>query len=244
METLSIIISAFDHHDLTVVHAREAMDSIITPHEVIIVNDGGTPDLKEKLKVLPNKCKLIYARINEDILWNYNGACNLGVWLSTGDYISLEDNDNIPMRNTYKEMLEIFKNEPEMGRVRGSKRLELDMEDIYKPVEEWVQRGSRGPNMGTCMMKRDVYLQVKGQDERFCGQYGWMYYDWKSRLLRITKFTGKGHFWYVRDGQSDLDRAMSKKNFRLYRENAHRDKVQHPEGILNFSYEYEILNDN
>jgi len=108
---LSVIITAYDQHDLTIVHVGECMKSTRIPDEIIVVNDGGTPDLREKLKVLPRNTKIIYARINEDVPWNYTGARNLGIWLSRGDYISIEDTDHIPHRKFYESALEIFKNQ-------------------------------------------------------------------------------------------------------------------------------------
>lgn len=236
MEKISVIITAYDKHNVTVAHVKESMNTNITPYEIVVVNDGGTPDLKEMLEKLPRKCPLIYSRINEDIPWNYNGACNLGVWLSTGDYLMFEDNDNIPTKTVYEEMLEVMKNNPEVGRISGTKRIEIEQQDLDKPSEEWVIRGRRGPNMGTCMMRREVYLKIKGQDERFCGRYGWMYYDLRAKLLRITKFAKKGFFWYVRDAQSNLDRVMSGKNFKFYHKNKKHKVLQSPEGIINFTY--------
>jgi len=217
------------------------MKASLTPYEIIVVNDGGTPDLRDKLAVLPKECQLIYARITEDIPWNYNGACNLGAWLSTGSYLMFEDNDNIPTRTTYQEMIDYFKANPEVGKLTGTKRMEIEQQDLDKPLEEWVMRGKRGANMGTAMIRRNIYLMLKGHDERFCGRYGWMYYDYRARLLKITKISGKGQFWYVRDAQSNLDRKTSSINWNLYRKNARAKIMQHQGGILNFNYTFEYL---
>ena len=77
------------------------MKSSVLPDEIVVVNDGGPPELREMLIALPRNVPIVYARIEEDILWNYNGAVNLGIWLSRGDVIALEDTDHIPDRNTY-----------------------------------------------------------------------------------------------------------------------------------------------
>ena len=50
MSTLSIIIPAYDQHEVTALHVREIMKSTRLPDEVIVVNDGGADDLKDKLK--------------------------------------------------------------------------------------------------------------------------------------------------------------------------------------------------
>ena len=239
---ISVIITAYDKHNVTVAHVRECMNVDVTPHEIIVVNDGGDPSLEKMLEVIPRKCPLIYARIKEDILWNYNGACNLGAWIATGDYLMFEDNDNIPTKTVYKQMLDVFKEKPEIGRITGVKRMEIEQQDLDKPSEEWVQRGGRGPNMGTAMIRRDIYMKIKGQDERFCGRYGWMYYDLRAKLLRLTQFTKAGYFWFVRDAQSNLDRKTSSKNFGIYRRNARGELSQSPEGIINFTYAIKCYN--
>lgn len=234
---LSVIITAYDKHNVTIAHMRESMNTSVLPYEMVIVNDGGDPSLKEMIEKMPRKCKVVYSRINEDIPWNYNGACNLAVWLSNGDYLMFEDNDNIPFKTTYEDMLKYMEENPKTRKIRGTKRMEIEQQDLDKPSEEWVQRGTRGPNEGTYMIERKVYLDLKGQDERFCGRYGWMFYDWKSRLTRATEASAKGFFWYVRDAQSNLDRKMRDKNRRFYLENARLKRKQHPLGILNFTYE-------
>ncbi|HEC64672.1 MAG TPA: glycosyltransferase family 2 protein [bacterium] len=239
---LSCVISAFDHHDITAVHVREMMNATVMPDEIIVVNDGGTPDLLDKLKKLEKKTKIIYARIKENIEWNYNGACNLGFYLSTGDFVGFEDNDNIPHKDFYQQALDLFKTVPEIGRITGELRLHINTEDLKNPVEEWKITGTRGPNQGTCIMRRELFLKVKGYDERFCGRYGWMYYDWKHRLLvgAGTTFGSIGQFYYVVDGQSNLKRKLEKENYRHYRINAVEKRYQ-PQNILNFGYEFQVL---
>ena len=238
MAKLSVIITAFDKHNVTVAHFRECMKASRLPDEIIIINDHGDPCLKEMLEKVPRKCPLIYSRINEDIVWNYNGAYNLGIWLSKGDYLMFEDNDNIPMKDTYRDMLKKMEERPDVGKLIAYGRAEIEQQDLDKPSEEWKERGGRGPNMGTHMIRRDIVLKVKGQDERFCGRYGWMYYDYKSRLVRAgTLIENSSTYWYVRDAQSNLDRRMSSKNCAYYRQNARLKRIQPPEGILNFSYD-------
>lgn len=238
MDRFSVCITAYDRHNVTVAHVKECMKASLIPNEIIVVNDGGDSKLKEMLEKLPRKCPLIYARITKDILWNYNGAYNLGIWLSKGDFLMFEDNDNIPTHTIYEQMLKRMKEEPSIGKLTAHRRLEIEQQDLDKPSEEWKSRGERGPNMGTHMIRRNIVLNLKGQDERFCGQYGWMYYDYKSRLVKAKTIIERiGLFWYVRDAQSKLDRRMSSKNFAYYRQNARLERIQHPLGILNFNYE-------
>lgn len=239
----STIIPSYDFHDLTAIHVREAMNADTIPDEIIVVNDGGAPDLLDKLKALPKKCRLVYARIEQDIPWNYPGACNLGAWLSRGDLLFFEDNDNIPTRSFYTQALKYMEDNPDIGRITARGRSVISLDDILtKPVEGWKEINSIGPNQGTSCIRREVYLKVKGQDERFAGEYGWMYYDWKRKLLTRAgiKFGSIGMYYYT-DGQSKLSRHMSKRNQSLLRLNSRVGAVQAPSGILNFTYEHQVL---
>ena len=248
MERLSVIITAYNNDPLTVAHVMNSMDVSRVPDEIIVINDGGAASLKKKIQRIENKkCRIIYARVKKDIPWNYNGACNLAVWLSSGDYLAFEDNDNFPSRTFYQQALDFFKDNPTIGRCMATKRRVVSTSDLVsKPRSEWDIIGKEGPNMGTAMIQRWMYLEMKGHDERMCGRYGFMYYDWRSRgikLLTKDKYSGKaGEYFYTKQGQTDLKREMEKQNRFYYIENAHSDEVQHPNGILNFRYEYEIIN--
>ena len=238
---LSVIISAYNNHPLTVVHVRECANSIHIPNEIIVVNDAGTPDLRDKLLKLKKESKivsrLIYARINEEIAWNYTGARNLGFWLSTGDYISIEDNDHIPHKDFYKEAVEKLETNPNVGKVKTYKRWVVNIEDVLsKPIDEWKVISSRVPHQDVAIIRRDVYLKVKGYDERFAGAYGWSATDWKRRLLRAEVITANAGYQYV--VSSEKTSGLSYRNYQFARE---QREIQSPKGILNFTYNYEIL---
>ena len=246
MEKLTTIITAFDHHDLTVAHVKASMDVSRIPDEIIVVNDHGDPSLKEMLKKIDRKCPLIYAYIENDILWNYNGACNLAVWLSRGDYLAFEDNDNFPGYTFYEEAIRTFKDNPNISRVQGTKRKVVSYNDLVQNYRtNWTQIGLEGPNMGTAMIPRHVFLDMKGHDERFCGQYGNMYTDWRCRSIhrygKENYTMSAGEYFYTKEGQSDLPRPSYNRSF--YLDNAHRIEAggshQAPDGILNFTYQYE-----
>lgn len=239
MPTLSVIISAYNKDELACVHVRESQNSTCMPDEIIIIDDCGKPGLKEKLKKLDIKTKVIYARILEDIPWNYTGARNLGIWLSTGEIISVEDNDHIPDRNYYQDCLDYFEQHPECSRIKAIKRKVVEEEDALKnPYEEWVKVGSRQRHQDVTVFKRDLLLRLKGYDERFAGQYGWCATDINRRLNRLGVIHGEaGYHWVINTPKT---RGLSYRNFKLARINK---GTQPPNGLLNFTYEYEKLGD-
>lgn len=250
MKRISVVLPNYEHFNVTKAHVREVLfTSELRPYEIIVVNDGGDPSLRDTLKELvgPRKKRstdVIYAYIKHPkIPWNYNGAVNLGVWLSVGDYLVIEDNDNIPQKTTYGQMLNVLMTYPKTGRVIAHKRMDIDSSQLEKPSTEWVSQRGRGPNQGSYMMRREVYTMLKGQDERMCGRYGWMYYDWRSRMLSQAKidFAQAGYYWYVTDGQTSLKRGNHPQNYRVYRSNARSGEPHHEHGILNFKYTVEVL---
>lgn len=241
---LSLILPNYQHFEITIAHIKQVMKSSVVPDEIVVVNDGGDPILKEMLLKIEKNTKIIYAYIlPPKIIWNYNGAVNLGVWLSRGDYLAIEDNDNIPFPTFYEEAIKMMEEDPTVGRVYGLQRHDFSVVDIEKPSDQWTFIGKRGPNQGSYMMRRDVYTKLKGGDERMCGRYGWMYCDWRSRLLGKAKikFGQRGYFWYVVDGQSDLSRHNDSLNFRIYKQNARSSDMHHEHGILNFVFEVEEI---
>lgn len=249
---ISVVIPAYRRHPLTVLHAKYCLESSVLPKEIIIVNDGGDPCLKEMLSDVAKRAnelgvKLIYARVEEDILWNYNGACNLGCWLSTGDILAIEDTDHIPDFDTYANGLKSFLEDPSVDRITfGRKVVNMTTCDIYSlPRASWSQVSSWGTNQMVGMLKRDVYLKLKGQDEQMCGNYGWMCYDWAFRRDKVLGVKSKktNFYWAAigDEGEPGLKRGMSNENRKVYRDNARAGKLHSKYGILNFHFEYFIL---
>mgnify|MGYP001578385697 FL=1 len=240
---LSVVIPAYRRSPLTTRHVEECMKSSLLPDEIIVVNDGGDKDLRDMLFNLKRNVPITYARVEQDILWNFNGACNLGVWLSQGDIIALEDTDHIPDRDLYKNALPLFDGTIER---LGVARKVVDISELSKPMEEWVVKKLWGSNQMTTLFTRDLYLKLKGQDERFGGNYGYMAMDWHNRYNNIYKAKNSRtkYFWAVigDEGEPGLQRGMSEVNRRFYRENSHKGHPQHPEGILKFTYHFEKWN--
>lgn len=237
---LSCVIPAYKRSSLTTRHVEECMKSSLLPDEIVVVNDGGDKDLRDMLFNLKRTVPITYAYIEQDILWNFNGACNLGVWLSQGDIIALEDTDHIPDRNLYKDALPLF--DGTIDRV-GVMRKVVQITELSKPMEEWTTQKIWGSNQMTTLFTRDLYLKLKGQDERFGGSYGYMAMDWHDRYNNIyhAKNAKSKYYWAVigDGGEPDIKRGMSEVNRRFYRENSVKGHPQHPNGILNFTYTYE-----
>src|SRR3990167_4912685 len=139
---ISCVIPAYNRSDLTKRHVEEVLKSTRVPDEIIVVNDGGDKALRE---MLPKG--IMYAYITPDILWNYNGAVNLGFWIASGDIVAMEDTDHIPLRNTYEVAEKFFQDEKnkDIERLAFSRNV-VEQTELIKPMEEWTISRNWGPN--------------------------------------------------------------------------------------------------
>ena len=258
MPTLSTIIPAYDQHEITAIHVREILNSTRVPDEIIVVNDGGSDNLKQllladwialrqiSLREKNKEPKLIYAKINEDIPWNYTGARNLGFWLSKGDYLALEDTDHIPLPNVYEEAIKYLEENKKTERLVFHTRKKVYKDDaLNNPVEKWkIIDPPRGTHYDLQIMRRSSYARIKGFDERFAGKYAWACTDWRRRLQRANVKYDKLYvnYYVILDGEThSLPRLRSKENYDLAKQKEGEERIMSPKGILNFTYTYEIL---
>ena len=235
---LSVIIPTYWQSDLCCVHVREAMEGTVIPDEIVVINDGGDPGLEDKLCQISKKTNVIYARILEDVGFNYNGACNLGVWLSRGDYVTVEDVDHIPLRQAYENGISILDTRPEISRVAYRRQWVPLAHVLERSFSEWEPYGGLGCNAMVAMYRRELMLDMKGQDERM-REYGWLAYDFKNRLVKLkVQHAVTFGFLIVKDGsEPNIDRHMSVTNRRIYRQNVARLHPHEEGGILRFTFE-------
>ena len=91
-ENVSVIISAYDHHDITTVHVREAMNVSKMPLEIIVVDDGSKDKTGEIANSLAKKDKRIKV-INHEVNRGYGAAFKSGLYKSTYSWIAFTDAD-------------------------------------------------------------------------------------------------------------------------------------------------------
>jgi hypothetical protein len=224
------------------------MESSVVPDEIIVVNDSGDPKLLDLLKGIERNTNIIYAYVTENILWNQCGARNLGFWISRGDAISVEDNDHFPTEKYYEESLELLKTN---DRVRPRRRHVVEMKDVLEGRFEPLK--ARGATDLTCVLTRELFIKLKGYDEKFCGHYGWEAPDWIHRIERVGgKTICAGEMYVVIDGGVKIierrhdgkNFIMDKENYWELRRNNQALRKQSTKGILNFNYEIECINSN
>jgi len=246
MATLSVTIPSYDQPEICALHLECIMRSTRLPDEVIIVNDGGDDKLKDLLLKVDRKCRVVYAKIHEDIPWNYTGARNLAVWLSRGDFITMEDTDHLPFPNVYEEALKYLSENPKTDMLRFHTRKKVYKKDaLANPIDKLtIIKPDRGTHYDLQMMRREAFLKIKGCDERFSGEYAWGCTDWRRRLDRAKIKCNKVYvsYYVILDGETtSLPRNRSKRNYSLAKQRPGEERIMSPQGILGFTYNYEIL---
>lgn len=240
----SVVIGAYNTHEMTVAHVREALQCSVVPAEIVVVNDGGDPCLKEMLEQIQTNCSLVYARVSQDIAWNYTGARNLGVILARSPYIMLEDSDHIPSYEFYQQAIDILERSPDTVKVQCKTRRRILLEELLtRPQIEWTPlKGSRGTHQDVGAFRRLDFLRIKGFDEEFAGRYGWANLDFNGRLKKLGFVASTSYYNVVVDGVQDSDvRKPSGVNHSLLMQKRKRLEPTHEKGILNFDYEVFVL---
>ena len=261
---LSTVLTSYNTHDITAIHVREVMRFDVKPDEIIVVDDAGDPGLRDMLFNLKRTVPVTYARVHQNILWNYTGARNLGIWLSRGKYLALEDSDQIPRPAFYPKAIKVLEDNAYIHKVTSYRRHKVKMEELSKPLEEWKICGSRPKSIDTGMYGRSTVIAAKAFNEEFAGQYGWAAHDLNLKLRKITKLEDykgsydipyacvllKNCFYFVvcQHENDGLERRATHHNRKIYKIAKKRtletDIFTHPNGILNFDYDVEIMEPN
>jgi len=110
MKKVSVIIPAYNNADLTVRTVESVLRQTYKNIEIIVVDDGSTDNTKLKLVPYTGKIKYVYKK--------NGGACsarNLGIRLSTGEYIGFLDCDDIYLPKKIELGIDYLEKHPDFG---------------------------------------------------------------------------------------------------------------------------------
>jgi glycosyltransferase involved in cell wall biosynthesis len=161
MPKISVIIATYQRAN----YLKFALESIFNQsyrdYEVIVVDDGSTDDTKAVVSSFDRCC--YYYQENRGV----SVAKNRGVDLSSGEYISFLDSDDMWDSEKLQKQLDVFTNSPEVelvfthGKQFISKEIsETDKGKLYCPEESMP-----APISSTLLALKSVFQQVGGFDE-------------------------------------------------------------------------------
>lgn len=130
--------------------------------EIVLVDDGSpSPAVEvERPQGLP---PLRIYRALEDQPWHQHAARNLGAYQAVGPWLFLTDMDHVLPAESLEDLLRIENKRHAYTFAR------LDMPDLTPTLGK---EGEPKPHPNTFAMTRDLFWQVGGYDEDYCGVYG------------------------------------------------------------------------
>ena len=171
-KTISIIIPAYQHAQTIEACLDSIFSQTILPDEIIVVNDGSTDGLKEKLKPWQEKIKLI----NQNNQGS-NQARNNGFAQSNGDYIIFVDADLIMQPDMLEKMKETLDQHPEVSYVYSSFRFGWKKFSSFPFSEQRLQ--SMNFIHTSSLIKREAFPKFDEKIKRF--------QDWDVWLTMLEK---------------------------------------------------------
>lgn len=134
----------------------EAVDSVINQtyqdFELIIVNDGSRDNTEKVLKPYLKNSKINYYRFDKN--QGYPKACNKTVSLSKGEFLALQDADDVSLPRRLEEEVEVLEADEEVELVYGQVLVIDEEGKVYN------QRGGIGMNLLRRLTKEEVFYRL------------------------------------------------------------------------------------
>jgi glycosyltransferase involved in cell wall biosynthesis len=175
----SVIVPTYNHAAFLVAALQSALDQTVSPHEVIVVDDGSTDNTAEVLGQFAGRIRKI-SQENRGVA----AARNAGATVATGKILAFLDADDLWLPRKLERQLECFAKDPGVGLVHCGIKL-IDGQDRtvgtrIDGMEGWVSREMlllhRAVILAagsTSIIPRDIFHQVGGFDERLSTSADW-----------------------------------------------------------------------
>jgi len=169
---ISVVMSVYNGGK----YLEDSVKSILTQtyqdFEFIIVNDASTDDSLEIIKKIED-CRLRIITNPENI--GLTKSLNKGIQLARGEYIARMDVDDISLPHRFETQVNFLEKNPDYALV-GSSYYQIDKDNKTNALinvltdNAQIKQGMTKQNWfghGSVMMRKYVFLQVGGYDERF-----------------------------------------------------------------------------
>jgi glycosyltransferase involved in cell wall biosynthesis len=203
VDSVSVIVPHYNRPD----YVRGALESIhaqtVKPAEILLVDDGSTPENREKLKALADLATIVYAPHNLGI----SGARNLGAQTAKGNWLAFLDDDDLWLPDKQERQIRYLEQHPHLKAVGGGATIRT----VEGHEEYWGEQTTYPITLGhalchtasmspSLLMRRDVYLAIGGFDTTLRHMED---YEFGIRLLaggNETHFLAEPFFIYNRGG--------------------------------------------
>lgn len=174
---VSIVIAVLESREVLRRQARYFQGLALPKDtEIIILDDGSKPALE--VDVTPENFSLIPT--NDFRPWSQPCARNFGAEHAKGEYVLMTDIDHILSREAIEAVRNFDGDKMCFPRhwaiLDDNGRICQETEVLFEyglDKDLYEQRGLHGGHhANTFAMKRSIYLELGGYDEKFCGKYG------------------------------------------------------------------------
>lgn len=182
MKRLSLVMPYYENPGMLEVHYRTWAaypDELKRRLEVVIIDDGSPGVAAAEVPRPEGLPRLSIYRVTVDLPWHQHAARNIGAHHARYEWLLLTDMDHLVTEDALRRVLDEVEDTRRaytFGRVDAP-----DMAPTLHPVTKKPK-----PHPNSFLMTRELYWQVGGYDEDFCGIYGT---DglFRSRLFAIAQ---------------------------------------------------------
>lgn len=203
VDTVSVIVPHYNRPEFV----RRALESIhaqtVKPFEILLVDDGSTPENREKLKAVADLATIVYAPRNLGI----SGARNLGAQTAKGNWLAFLDDDDQWLPDKQERQIRYLEAHPGLKAIGGGATIRT----VEGHEEYWGEQTTYRITLGhalshtasmspSMLIRREVYLGIGGFDTSLRHMED---YEFGIRLLaggNETHFLAEPFFIYNRGG--------------------------------------------
>ena len=213
VDSVSVIVPHFNRPDLV----REALLSIhaqtVKPAEVLLVDDGSSPEHQEKLTSLSDLATILVSPQNAGV----SAARNLGAHHARSQWLAFLDDDDLWLPDKLERQIRYIEAHPEVKALGGG----MIMRSSEGLEEYWGEKNTYKVTLahalcftasmsGSLLIRRDVFLNLGGFDTRLSHMED---YEFGIRLLASgceTHFLGEPLFVYDRGGREQASAQLTR----------------------------------
>lgn len=170
---ISLIMPYYDNPGMLKGHYGEWSrwpEKLRAEYKFIIVDDGSPNSPAVEVTRPTGLCDIEIYRVLEDRPWHQHGARNLGAHVAPEGWLLLTDMDHVLERGPADGLVYRTRyRQPPLNPSAAFMFARIEA-DTRQPTRN--DRGEPKPHPNSFLMTRDLYWQVGGYDENYCGIYG------------------------------------------------------------------------
>jgi predicted glycosyltransferase involved in capsule biosynthesis len=207
---LSIVVAVLESYKIAerqILHMRHILSGLDA--EFILVDDGSDPSIynalslcesmfnQEKIELEKTVARIIclpfkftIVETNDAREWSQPAARNTGASFARGEYILFTDIDHILTRECIEESIGFTGDKMHFERRRAILTENLDINRNHADMMEYAYPNELeriDSHFNTFVIKKDLFVDLNGYDEKFCGKYGGDDTDFSDRYSDLVK---------------------------------------------------------